>query len=281
MKNQLSNIALVLILIIGLSLVLYPSFANWWNELHSSSVISIYESLMSEMTDEDYAHLFEDAVQYNEKLRKVKFPLMNHGQLENYYTLLNVDNNGVMGYITIPKIHVELPVYHGTSDGVLQIAAGHLQGTSLPTGGEGFHIALSAHRGLPSARLFTDLDELDVGDIFMLHILDKTLTYEVDQIKIVMPYETDDLLPQDGRDLCTLVTCTPYGINSHRMLVRGTRIENLEEATTVRIAADAIQVEPLVVAPILAAPLLTVFFLAVMLPGSKKKKDVEMFPVNP
>lgn len=281
MKNNLSTILLVLILIIGLSLILYPSFADWWNSFHQSRAIADYDKILTEMSEEDYTHLFEAAQAYNRALREVQFPLMNHDKVAGYNGILDVTGTGIMGTVTIPKIHVELPIYHGTSEGVLQIAVGHLQGTSLPIGGEGFHAALSAHRGLPSARLFTDLDELELGDIFMLHILDETLTYEVDQIKIVLPYETDELMVQEGRDLCTLVTCTPYGINSHRMLVRGTRIENPEEATVVRVTADAIQIEPLMVAPVLAAPMLLVFFLSVMLPHAPKKENIDLPRQNP
>jgi len=175
-----------------------------------------------------------------------------------------------MGYIEIPEQKITLPVYHGTDEAVLQIAVGHLDWTSLPVGGESSHCVLSGHRGLPSARLFTDLDQVVEGDIFLLRILDEVLTYEVDQIRIVLPHEVDDLLIQEGEDLCTLVTCTPYGINSHRMLVRGHRIENLEEARTVRVTADAIQIDPAIVAPFLAAPLLLLMLIAVMLPKRKK-----------
>lgn len=177
-----------------------------------------------------------------------------------------------MGYIDIPIIGVTLPIYHGTSDSVLQIAVGHLDWTSLPTGGESTHTVLSGHRGLPSARLFTDLDDLIVGDTFMLRILDEVLTYEVDKIRIVEPYVTEDLLIEEGKDYCTLVTCTPYGINTHRLLVRGHRIETAEEARVVRITADAVQIDPMVVAPIVAVPILLILLIMLLLQGSGSKK---------
>lgn len=178
-----------------------------------------------------------------------------------------------MGYVEVPSINVELPLYHGTSDPVLQVAIGHLEWSSLPTGGESTHCVVSGHRGLPSARLFTDLDKLVVGDYFMLHVLDETLTYEVDQIRIVEPYELDELRIQEGKDLCTLVTCTPYGINSHRLLVRGHRVENLEEAVAVRVTADALVVEKLVVAPFVLAPILLLMLVWLLLATPKRKKN--------
>jgi len=176
-----------------------------------------------------------------------------------------------MGYVQIPSIDVMLPIYHGTSEGVLQVAVGHLEWSSLPVGGAGSHCVVSGHRGLPSAKLFTDLDKVVEGDVFMLQILDETLTYEVDQIRIVEPHEMEDLMINAGEDLCTLVTCTPYGINSHRMLVRGHRIENLKEARVVRVTADAVQIEPIIVAPFVAAPMLLILLIVLMIPKGKKR----------
>ena len=187
MKKHISTILLFLILIIGLSLLLYPTFADWWNDMHSSRAISNYDSIMANMSDEDYNHLFDAARDYNDRLRQLEFPLMYYDQVEGYEDLLNITSSGIMGYIHIPKIDVKLPIYHGTSEGVLQIAAGHMQGTSLPTGGRNTHCAISAHRGLPSARLFTDLDDLIVGDTFTLSVVDRMMTYQVDQILIVDP----------------------------------------------------------------------------------------------
>lgn len=272
MKKHASTIFLVLILLIGLSLMLYPSIADWWNSFHQSRAIATYDSTLAEMTKEDYSHLFEAAMAYNEELNKLEFPLMYHEEVEGYYDLLDVTGNGVMGYIDIPSIKVELPLYHGTSEGVLQIAVGHVEGSSLPTGGAGTHSVFSAHRGLPSARLFTDLDKVQIGDTFTLTIIDRVLTYEVDQILIVLPHEVEALYTVEGEDYCTLVTCTPYGINSHRMLVRGTRVENAKEATVRRVTADAVQLEPILVAPFVAAPILLLLLILLMLPKPKKNR---------
>ena len=276
MKKHLSTILIVLILIIGLSLLLYPTVANWWNELHTSSVVSGYEAIMANMSDEDYTYLFDAALDYNMRLRQEEFPLMHYDRVEGYYDLLDVTGNGVMGYVSIPKIDIKLPIYHGTSEGVLQVAVGHLQGTSLPTGGAGTHCALSAHRGLPSARLFTDLDKLEEGDIFTISVIDRLLTYQVDQILIVEPGKVEPLYAVEGEDYCTLVTCTPYAVNTHRMLVRGTRIENEKEAKVVRITADAMQIEPVLVAPLLASPILLLLLIVIMLPKPKANRRNEL-----
>lgn len=270
MKKHLSTILMVLILVIGLSLLLYPTVADWWNSMHSSRVIASYDAVLSDMTPEDYTHEFDAATEYNNKLRQLEFPLMYYKQVEGYNDLLNIAGNGIIGYIEIPKIDVKLPIYHGTSEGVLQMGVGHVEGTSLPTGGESTHSALSAHRGLPSSRLFTDLDELFTEDIFMLYVVDRVLTYEIDQILIVEPADVEPLYVVEGEDYCTLVTCTPYGINSHRLLVRGHRIDNLEAERTVRVTADAIQIEPLLVAPVVAAPILLVLFILLMIPKKRR-----------
>jgi sortase A len=177
-----------------------------------------------------------------------------------------------MGYVEIPEIAVTLPVYHGTDDAVLQVAVGHLEWTSLPVGGEGTHSVVSGHRGLPSAKLFTDLDKLMVGDLFMFRILDEVITYEVDQILIVEPHEIQNLQIMSGKDLCTLVTCTPYGINSHRLLVRGHRVENPEESKIVRVTSDAMQIEPMIIAPIVALPMLLILLIGILLPKRKKHR---------
>lgn len=219
-----TTILVLLCFLIGLSLLLYPSVSNWWNSLHASSVIVEYNAAQKELSAEDYEALFTAAEDYNRSISEIDFPLMYFDQLSGYEQALNVDGSGVMGYITIPKIKIELPILHGTSEGVLQKAVGHLEGTSLPTGGGGNHCVLSAHRGLPSARLFTDLDQIKTGDDFTLTVLNRELHYEVDQILTVEPHEVEALYPVEGEDYCTLVTCTPYGVNSHRLLVRGKRI---------------------------------------------------------
>ena len=275
MKKHLSTILLILILLIGLSLLLYPTFSDWWNSFHQSRAIVDYDSALADMEPADYTALFEAAEDYNRRMAEIDFPLMYWEEVEGYEECLNVTGTGIMGYITIEKIGVELPIYHGTSDGVLQVAVGHLEGTSLPVGGESTHCVLSAHRGLPSARLFTDLDKMEQGDVFTLSVLDRVLTYQVDQILIVEPDEVDALYVTEGEDYCTLVTCTPYGINSHRMLVRGRRIENIEEAKIVRVTADAIQIEPIIVAPFLAGPVLLLLIIALIIPKPNKKKRSE------
>ena len=273
MKKHLSNIILVLILVIGLSLLLYPTVADWWNDMHTSKAIASYESVLANMSDEDYTLIFDAAKDYNHRLSQVNFPLMYYEEVDGYYDVLDVSGSGVMAYIDIPKIKVQLPVYHGTSEGVLQVAVGHLEGTSLPIGGEGTHTVLSAHRGLPSARLFTDLDKMDLGDTFTLNVLDTTLTYQVDQILIVEPTDVEPLYIVEGEDYCTLLTCTPYGINSHRMLVRGTRIENAEEEQFIRVTADAAQIEPVLVAPLVAAPMLLILLIIVLIPKRKNRRE--------
>lgn len=274
MKKHFSTILLFAILIIGLSLMLYPSFANWWNSSRQSRAIASYAEQVANMDEDKYKEIWDAAWEYNRSLidRPNDF-LLSDEQRRNYNELLNVGGNGIMGYIEIPSLKVVLPVYHGTDEAVLQVAVGHLDWTSLPVGGEGSHCVVSGHRGLPIARLFTDLDQMVPGDVFLFRILDEVLTYEVDQIRIVEPHETQDLLIREGEDLCTLITCTPYGINSHRLLIRGKRIANMEEARVARVTADAIQIEPLIVAPVVASPMLLFLLLLLMLPKPKKRKE--------
>ena len=253
MKKAWPTIIFTLFFLIGLSLMLYPAVSNWWNSLHASRAIVDYDAARKNLTEEDYAEIFAAAERYNADLAQIDFPLMYHDQVPGYEEALNVDGSGIMGYITIAKIGVRLPIYHGTSEGVLQKAVGHLTGSSLPTGGEGNHCVLSAHRGLPSAKLFTDLDQMKPGDRFTLTILNRELIYEVDQILIVEPQEVEELYPVAGEDYCTLITCTPYGVNSHRMLVRGHRVA-AEDAPQV-VTEDAVRLSPRTVALFLALPM--------------------------
>ena len=272
MKNgKSSNFLLILIFFAGLSLLLYPSFSDYWNSFHQSRAIASYAEEVANLDEEQYTELWDRAWAYNGSLtdRKNVF-VLSDGQKEEYAALLNVGGNGVMGYVEIPTINCTLPIYHGTDEGVLQVAVGHLEWTSLPVGGESSHCVISGHRGLPSARLFTDLDRLMVGDVFLLRVLDEVLTYEVDQILIVEPDNTDALLIEPGKDYCTLVTCTPYGINSHRLLVRGHRIETEEAAAVARVTADAMQIEPLIVAPVVAIPILLILLIGLMLPKRRR-----------
>ena len=274
MKKHLSTILLVLALLVGAALLLYPTASDYWNTFHQSQAIATYAEEVAGLTTVDYEKVWLSAVAYNERMSAAGNPfILSEEQWEEYLKELNVSGSGIMGYIEIPKIECSLPIYHGTDESVLQIAIGHIEGTSLPVGGAGTHCALSGHRGLPSAKLFTHLDQLSEGDVFMLRVLNETLTYEVDQIHIVLPQEVDDLAMVPGRDFCTLVTCTPYGINSHRLLVRGKRIENSEAATAIRITSDAIRIDPILVAPVAAVPMLLILTIYLIAnPGGKKKK---------
>lgn len=272
-KSNFITIFLVLILLAGLSLLLYPTFSDYWNSFHQSRAIASYSDAVEELDDEDYEAFWQAAVEYNEEMAATgnRFSLSEEEE-EEYNKLLDITGTGIMGYVEIPSIQCSLPIYHGTDEAVLQIAAGHIEGTSLPVGGESSHCVISGHRGLPSAKLFTDLDQLVEGDVFMLRVMDEVLTYEVDQILIVEPYDLDALQIEDGKDYCTLVTCTPYGVNTHRLLVRGHRIENIEDSDSAYVTADAIQIEPLIVAPIVAVPLLLILLIIVLLPKRRKGK---------
>ena len=269
--NHITTIVLVLILLVGLSLLLYPSVSDYWNSFHSSRAISAYAEDVANLDEAQYEEMWSAARAYNRALaeRSTNFALSD-AQKEEYEKLLDISGVGIMGYLEIPELKMSLPIYHGTEESVLQIAAGHLEWSSLPVGGESSHCVISGHRGLPSAKLFTDLDKLQEGDVFVLRVLDEVLTYEVDQIRVVEPSQVSDLEIVEGSDLCTLVTCTPYGINTHRLLVRGHRIENIQESQTIRVTSDAMQIEPLIVAPIVATPVLLLLLVLLLLP---KRKD--------
>lgn len=270
-KKKKSSVPLIIILILGVCIVLYPTVSNYYNSFHSSRAIASYAESVADMNTEAYERLWNEAVEYNHSRAGLDNPLyMSESDLETYLGVLDISGTGVMGYINIPKIDVELPIYHTTEESVLQIAVGHLEGTSLPVGGESSHCVLSGHRGLPSAKLFTHLDRLEEGDIFFMQILDETLSYEVDQIRIVLPTEVDDLRIEEGQDLCTLVTCTPYGINSHRLLVRGHRVANSHAAMGIRVTADALRIEPLLVAPVAAIPMLLVLLMWLLTGGGNR-----------
>lgn len=281
MRKHLPTVIFILIFLAGLSLLLYPTVSDRWNQMHQSLAITAYTEAAAALNDTDYEKLLSDARAYNEELAadggKIKLP---EGWRERYEAQLNIGRQGIMGYIEIPKIDCRLPIYHGTSEGVLQTAVGHLEGSSLPVGGESTHSVLSGHRGLPSARLFTDLDQMAEGDRFLLCILEEVLTYEVDQILIVLPEETEALAIQQGEDLCTLVTCTPYGVNSHRMLVRGRRVEPPAEEETaqittdvVRITADAVQIETPLVMSAVAAPMLLIFLILLLCSVRRRRRE--------
>ena len=272
--NHLITILLVLIFLLGLSLLLYPAVSDYWNSKHQTRAIAVYSEEVSGLDKDQYQALWADAAAYNASLReRDNAYLLTEEQKAAYEQLLNVSGLGIMGYIEIPSIDCSLPIYHGTEESVLQIAIGHLEWSSLPVGGESTHCVLSGHRGLPSAKLFTNLDKLQEGDVFLLRVLDEVLTYEVDQILIVEPQEIAALQIAEGEDYCTLVTCTPYGINTHRLLVRGHRIENAPEARLVRVTADAVQIEPLLVAPIVALPMLLLLLILLLLPKRPKNDN--------
>ena len=268
-KKKSSTLLLVLVFLVGLAVMLYPTISDAINRRHQSYAVASYTESVDSMSDADYTAYFDAADAFNQQIAADPDALYHPEQFPRYADTLDITGTGIMGYITIPRIHVELPIYHGTGDAVLQSAAGHLEGTSLPVGGESTHAVISAHRGLPSAQLFTHLDQLEVGDTFTITVLDRVLTYEVDKITIVLPTEVDDLKVVDGRDYVTLMTCTPYGINTHRLLVRGRRIATPENLKHIRVTSDARQIEPIVIAPVLAVPMLLVL-LAVLLRGSKR-----------
>ena len=274
MKKNRSTIILILIFLVGLSVMLYPTVSDYINQKNQSRAVASYSEEVENLSDVDYQAYFDAADDYNRRLAETPDAFYRPEEVSGYTDTLDVSGTGIMGYITISKIGVELPVYHGTSDGVLQVAAGHLEGSSLPVGGAGTHAVISAHRGLPSAKLFTNLDELEVGDTFTITVLDRVLTYEVDQISIVLPTETDLLQPVEGKDYVTLMTCTPYGINTHRLLVRGKRIENAENQKHIRVTADALRIEPIIVAPALAVPVLLVMLVVMLaVPHLRKRKN--------
>lgn len=272
LKKHLSTLILVAVFVVGLCLLLYPSFSDYWNSFHQSRAIANYAEAVANIDDDTYERLWDEAVSYNEKIAKRAFALtLSDAELSEYNQVLDVTGTGIMAYIEILKINCALPIYHGTDEAVLQIAAGHITGTSLPVGGESSHCVISGHRGLPSARLFTDIDKLIIGDTFMIRTLDETLTYEVDQVLIVLPEETSSLAIEEGRDYCTLVTCTPYGVNSHRLLVRGHRTATVD-GNRIRVTADAQQIEPVFVAPVVAAPMLLILLVWLLTSTRKKKR---------
>lgn len=276
MKKEIkTDIILILIFLAGLSLLLYPSFANYWNSFHATQAIANYTEQVIGLDSEVYEKMYSEALEYNADLaRRGSNTVMSDEQRIRYEATLDVTGTGIMGYIEIEDLNVNLPIYHGTGEGVLQIAVGHLDWSSLPVGGESTHCVLSGHRGLPSAKLFTDLDQLREGDTFTITVLDEVLTYEVDQIRIVEPEMVSDLNIDEGEDYCTLVTCTPYGINTHRLLVRGHRVETVNKSD-IRVVSEAVIVEPLVVAPVLAVPLLIITLILLLSKKPKEKKRSE------
>ena len=277
--STIITVALILFLVVGLGVIFYPAISDWWNSLHASRAISDYVTAVEQVDNSELEKMIADAEAYNKRLYGNQTFDMEDQEYLEYEKLLDISGTGIMGYISIPSINVNLPIYHGTSDEVLQIAAGHLAGSSLPVGGESTYSIISGHRGLPSAKLFTDLDKLVVGDTFVISILNENLTYRVDQIKVVLPEDTSELAITNGKDYCTLVTCTPYGINTHRMLVRGHRVENEEEELVVFITADATKVPNYIVAMFILIPSLVIMLIVYMIFTAGKKKVLSTYEI--
>ena len=275
MRRHKTAIFLTIGFLTGICILLYPAFSDFWNSKTQSMAITDYESVLQNLTAEDYAAMFEEANHYNQQLYETDYPLMDYTSVEGYHDLLSVTDNDMIGYLKIDRIGVELPVYHGTSDAVLNKGVGHLEGSSLPVGGENTHCVLSAHRGLPSSKLFTDLDRLEIGDTFQIVVLNQVLTYQVDSVKVIEPTNVNDLQIIKGGDYCTLFTCTPYGINTHRLLVRGVRIETVVEKPTIYVSNEAFLIEPLVVTPAVAAPMLLVFLIHLLVKYREPPKNTQ------
>lgn len=276
MRNNKTVYYMLIGFLVGISILLYPAISDFWNSKRQTRAIVNYESVLESLDEEDYTAVFDEAHAYNEALYNLRDPLVNYEEVEGYYDILNVAGDQMIGYIKIDRIDVELPIYHGTSESVLSQGVGHFQGSSLPVGGENTHSILSAHRGLPSSKLFTDLDRVEIGDTFEIIILDQVFTYQVDQIKIIVPTDTGDLYITQGQDYCTLLTCTPYGINTHRLLVRGVRVETIKEKPLIYISNEAFRIDPLLVTPAVAAPMLFVLLIHLLVkyrePPQKKEE---------
>lgn len=270
-KRKKQTIVLLIIFFVGLSVMLYPAIADYWNSKTQTEAIVDYEQILLNMPKEDYSNVFKEADAYNEELAALDMPLIEYEKVDGYFDILNVNGVGMMGYIMIDKIGVELPVYHTTDESILNIAVGHLQGSSFPVGGKNTHAVVSAHRGLPSSTLFTHLDHLEIGDQYQFKILDETITYEIDQILTVEPDETKELAIVEGEEYCTLVTCTPYGINTHRLLVRGVKVDAFK-TSKLYITSDAYRIDSLIVTPIVALPM--IFILMIIVLAQPVKKDV-------
>lgn len=273
MKRKLTSFILFAILVIGMSLLLYPTVSDYINSKNQSRAVRDYSAQVASMANDTAAKMIEEAQEYNRRVFEVKDALKRPDKVSGYNKTLDVTGTGIMGYITIDKIGVELPIYHGVDEAVLQIAVGHLPGTSFPVNGESTHTVLSGHRGLPSATLFTHLDEMEIGDTFQIDVLKEQYTYRIDQIKIVLPYETGDLVVEEGKEYCTLMTCTPYGVNSHRLLVRGERIDVAREGDSNYITNEAYLIDPVIVMPALAIPMFLVWLIVLGFRYRARKKE--------
>ena len=275
MRKHKTVIFLTLGFLVGICILLYPAFSDFWNSKTQSRAITDYESVLDNLDENEYSAIFERAHAYNKALYETNYPLMDYKNVPGYYDTLRITDNDMIGYLKIDRIGVELPIYHGTSDDVLNRGVGHLEGSSLPIGGENTHSIMSAHRGLPSSKLFTDLDRMEIGDNFQIIILDQVLTYQVDFIKVIEPTDVSDLQIIEGGDYCTLFTCTPYGINTHRLLVRGVRIETIKEKPIIYVSNEAFRIEPLLVTPAVAAPMLLVLLIHLLVKYREPPKTVQ------
>lgn len=270
-KRNLLTVLMLAGMLAGLILLLYPSVANYWNSFHQSRAIAAYTETVASMSKDDYEKVIKSARAYNKRLSANGMNwVMTDSEKAAYEKELNIDGSGIMGYISIPKFHIKCPIYHGTEETVLQVAIGHLEASSLPVGGKSTHTLISGHRGLPSARLFTDIDKIREGDTWTITVLNETLTYECDQIRIVLPDDLSNLQIEEGKDLCTLITCTPYGVNTHRLLVRGHRVPNANG--TADITADGIQIEPIYIAPFLAVPVLLILLILLLISTRRARR---------
>ena len=275
MRRHKPVIFLTLGFLVGICILLYPAFSDFWNSKTQSRAITDYESVLDNLDENEYSAIFERAHAYNKALYETNYPLMDYKNVPGYYDTLRITDNDMIGYLKIDRIGVELPIYHGTSDDVLNRGVGHLEGSSLPIGGENTHSIMSAHRGLPSSKLFTDLDRMEIGDTFQIIILDQVLTYQVDFIKVIEPTDVSDLQIIEGGDYCTLFTCTPYGINTHRLLVRGVRIETIKEKPTIYVSNEAFRIEPLLVTPAVVAPMLFVLLIHLFVKYREPPKNTQ------
>ena len=261
MRKHKTVIFLTIGFLVGICILLYPTLSDYWNSKTQSRAVTNYESVLENLDEDVYKSIFENAYAYNKALYETNYPLMDYKKVPGYYETLTITENDMIGYLKIDRIGIELPIYHGTSDDVLNKGVGHLEGSSLPVGGENTHCVMSAHRGLPSSKLFTDLDRMEIGDTFQIVVLDQVLTYQVDFVKIIEPTDVSDLQIIEGGDYCTLFTCTPYGINTHRLLVRGIRIETIKEKPIIYVSNEAFRIEPLLVTPAVAAPMLLILLI--------------------
>ena len=272
MKQKLLKYSLVFAFFLGIALLLYPPVSDYINSRHQSKVVQGYQDKVKDLNDTQKLQILKQADAYNKRLASTPEAFYYPERVEGYEETLDITGTGIMGYLNIDKIHLELPIYHSVSEPVLQEAVGHLPGTSLPVGGAGTHTVLSGHRGLPSARLFTDLDKLEPGDRFTITVMSELFTYEVESTKTVQPYQVDDLQIEPGKDLCTLFTCTPYGINTQRLFIRAKRVANSKiDEKRVYYSNEAYRVTPAIVAPIIAAPVLLILYILMMFGKLKKR----------